>query len=189
MTDKKNINEFEKDSLILNESVDNVIIEASNNIIDIMLSLYDVSKLKECIVIEIIRELDNNTFFSYNVELTEEQKKTLHASPSAIVQRSLDSYKAKLIKTKEAEEEYIINLQNQLKLMIEKSVVAVGEAINRGAVVPSKVAKCDITNDEKKKIELHYNNDVRLTVPTNGFFVSSNCIEVLKNSVNFFKKI
>lgn len=178
---------YEQSSILLEKVVNERVNIAVNDIIDFMLSLDDKIRIYDNLVEEITLELEKSSFMVDNFELSEPQKKSLRNGSTEIVRRAYDKFRVKIIKS-DRERTHIEHLEEKLKQIIEESVVAVGNEVNRGAVVPSAVAKCDISNPEKKKIELHYSNNTRITVPTNGFFVSSNCIQILRDSVIFLKR-
>ena len=173
---------LKENETLLNKVINQMVEKATNQIIAFVVDLDSKKSVSENVANEIIVELANQTFMTSQLELTEKQKEVLQRSTGGIITRAYDRYDA-TIKKDERYKIIVDLIISNLKAIIVESILSVGEEVNRGSAIPGYVAKADISNPDKKKLEIHYSGDAKITVPTNGLFISSNCVEVLKDSV------
>jgi len=98
---------------------------------------------------------------------------------------------------KEVRSKYIANLEKDRRTkahvtivedalirMIEESFAQVGREINRGAIISSVAVSADTKNKDFNKIELNsLKHAGDITIPTRGVFMATNCIDIMKGSV------
>jgi hypothetical protein len=63
---------------------------------------------------------------------------------------------------------------------------AIGAEINRGALLAMTAVKVNATNDERDEVVMWKSKTTGdITCPTRGVFVSTNCVEKIKEQINF----
>jgi len=68
----------------------------------------------------------------------------------------------------------------------EKTMSAIGQSINRGAVLAMQAVQAKATNDDYDEILMRKTKHAGdITIPTRGVFISTNCVEAIKESINF----
>ena len=62
---------------------------------------------------------------------------------------------------------------------------AIGQEFNRGAIINAIAVAADTKSNDSNKIELrHSKSSGDITIPTRGIFLSTNCVEAIKNSID-----
>jgi len=68
----------------------------------------------------------------------------------------------------------------------EKTMSAIGQSINRGAVLAMQAVQAKATNDDYDEILMRKTKHAGdITIPTRGVFISTNAVEKIKDSINF----
>lgn len=128
-------------------------------------------------------ELANESFMSLDLELSDKQKNVLKNAVQRIVDNAVNTYKGG-IKTDERTKDTIEIVETKLKGIAEKVLRDIGQEINRGCIINSVAVKADAKSEKYNTIELHHSKGSGdVTVPTKGIFISSNCVELICNSV------
>jgi len=123
------------------------------------------------------------SFMETDLELTEKQKETLSSGMSRLVSTAVRKYKEGL-KKDERTKAIVDRVEKSTRAVIERTLSQIGAEINRGAVINSTAVSADAKNEDYNKMELRYSKSAGdITVPTKGVFISTNCIEVIKNSI------
>lgn len=159
----------------------NVAQDCVNNIFSEIFKLDHYSDLAHDISASISAELKNRTFFTDDLELTQKQKDVLDA---VIVRLVIDCKNRYIEKINEDERTTKIAqaLVQNCRKIIDLSFSAVAHEINRGAIISGQAISASAASEKYNKMEFRYLCG-ELTVPTSGVFISTNCIDIIKNSV------
>ena len=137
----------------------------------------------------VAKELKNSSFMTVNLELTESQKNKLLDVFQTIAQQQKDVYIAKREEDKRQKALYEA-VVSCLRNIIEQVLAGIGAEINRGAIINAIAVAADTKNADHNKIELNHSKDSGdITIPTRGVFISTNCIEIIKDSIDIKKVI
>lgn len=72
-----------------------------------------------------------------------------------------------------------------LKDMLEQLLAEIGQEFNRGAVINAVAVAADTKSNDSNKIELRSSKRAGdITIPTQGIFISTNCIEAMRKSID-----
>ena len=155
--------------------------ECVNNIFSEVMKFDHYSDLAHDIAASIAVELKNRTFFTDDLELTQKQKDVLDA---VIVRLVVDCKNRYLEKINEDERTIKIAqaLVQNCRKIIDLSFSSVAHEINRGAIISGQAISASAASEKYTKIEFRYYRG-EVTVPTSGVFISTNCIDIIKNSV------
>lgn len=93
------------------------------------------------------------------------------------------TYKAQ-VQTDERAGEVFVIVRAAMLGIIERVLSGIGAEINRGAVINAVAVSADSKSKDFNKIELQYPKDAGdITIPTKGVFISTNCVETIRDSV------
>ena len=166
-------------SIKIDETARTVTQEILENVID-----YDpFSDLCADVTAAIISDMENESFMTQDLRLTDNQKELLREHIDTHVTQAKKVYKGKLETDKRTKElsEYT---KNALKGMLERLLSAIGQEFNRGAIINAIAVSADSKSPDFNKIELrHSKTSGDITIPTRGVFMSTNCIEALQKSI------
>lgn len=173
--------------IIQNETIANVVREdvqeVTQEIFDEVIGLNYFRDIADDISNAAIGELANQSFMTINLELTEKQKEVLTGAMRNIVETVVKTYVGN-IKNDDRTKEVVDIVQNNIRKIIEQTLCDIGQEINRGCVINSSAVKADAKNENYNTIELRHSKlSGDITVPTKGIFVSSNCVDLILNSV------
>ena len=153
--------------------------EATQEIFDTVIKWDNYSEIANDISAAISAALKDKEFFD-NLQLTQKQKDLLDADMQKLVLGVVSRYREKVKedeRTKKIAQSVVINCRK----IIDASFEAVAKEINRGSVINGRAVSANSANEKYNKLEFRYvAGDV--CVPTNGIFISTNCIDVIKNS-------
>lgn len=128
-------------------------------------------------------ELQNASFMSVDLELSDKQKDVMKMAVGRLVENAVNIYIGG-IKNDKRTKETIEVVEGELKKIAEIVLRDIGQEINRGCIINSVAVKADAKSDKYNTIELHHSKGSGdVTVPTKGIFVSSNCVDLIINSV------
>ena len=128
-------------------------------------------------------ELQNASFMTVDLELSDKQKEVMKGAINRLVENAVNTYIGG-IKNDKRTKETIEIVEGELKKIAEIVLRDIGQEINRGCIINSVAVKADAKSDKYNTIELHHSKDSGdVTVPTKGIFVSSNCVDLIINSV------
>ena len=163
--------------------VNTTVVENTQEILEDCVNWDSFSQVCEDVTAAIISDLDNGSFMSEDLRLTEKQKELLKKDISGIVDNAKNVYKGKLESDKRTKE-LVASIKSRLKDTLEKLLASIGREVNRGAVINAVAVSADTKNLDSNKIELrHSKHSGDITIPTRGVFLSTNCVEIIKNSI------
>jgi len=135
----------------------------------------------------IIAKCDNADFFSDKYALSEKQALLIKESVEQIFDAATNSVVLE-VKDYEARREDFIGkcVIEELMKVPEETMAAIGEAINRGALLAMTALCANAKNEDFDEIIMRKSKQTgNITIPTRGVFISTNCIERIKEAVNF----
>lgn len=172
-------------TVIQNESITNVkndvAQECVNKIFEEIFKLDHYSDIAHDIAASISVELKNRTFFTDDLELTQKQKDVLDAVIVRLVADCKNRYIEK-INEDERTTKIAQSLVQNCRKIIDLSFSAVAHEVNRGAIISGQAISASAASEKYNRIEFRYLCG-EVTVPTSGIFISTNCIDIIKNSV------
>ena len=128
-------------------------------------------------------ELEEKSFMTTDLALTEKQKDVLKAAVGKLVMQEVLAYKNDL-KVDERTEKIVKIVEKCIGKIPEKMLSGIAEEINRGAIINSTAVSADSKNEDYNKMELRYSKAAGdITIPTKGVFISTNCIDIIKQSM------
>lgn len=155
--------------------------ECVNNIFSEVMNFDHYSDLAHDIAASIAVELKNRTFFTDDLELTQKQKDVLDAVIVRLVVDCKNRYLEKINEDERTTKIAQALVQNCRKI-IDLSFSSVANEINRGAIISGQAISASAASEKYNRIEFRYLYG-EVTVPTSGVFISTNCIDIIKNSV------
>jgi len=165
----------------VNNVKNNVALEQTHDIFQEVINMDHYTDIAKDVAASISAELKNKTFFTDDLELTQKQKDCLE---SVIVKLVLDCKNRYIEKLDDDERTIKIaqNVVNHCRKLIDLAFSAVSQEVNRGAIINGQAISASAANDKFNKMEFRYlSGDV--TVPTNGVFISTNCLDIIENSI------
>lgn len=173
--------------IIQNDTIDRVLREdvqkVAQETFEQIIKLNYFSHIAEDIAEAFIGELVNQSFMTEQLELSEKQKDVLKSATENIVNQAVNNYKGK-IKTDQRTKDIVSIVESNMRNIVEKALCDIGQEINRGCIINSHAVKADAKSDKYNVIELHHSkNSGDITVPTKGIFISTNCVDMIINSV------
>ena len=128
-------------------------------------------------------ELTNASFMTVDLELSDKQVEVMKNNVRRIVDGAVNTYIGGIKKSERTK--YTIEIvEGELKKTVEIVLRDIGQEINRGCIINSVAVKADAKSDKYNTIELHHSKGSGdITVPTKGIFVSSNCVDLILNSM------
>lgn len=178
---------MDKKVIINNDVVNGVILKdvqtTVQKIFENIINLNYFGAIADDITKNLDGELTNASFMTINLELSEEQKNALRNCVGNVVKHSVDTYVGGIEKDHRTKD-VVFEIETSIKRIIEKVLCDIGQEINRGCIINSCAVKADAKNDNYNTIELRHSKESGdITVPTKGIFVSSNCVDLIVNSV------
>ena len=166
------------------EKVKNEVVEnATQTIFEDLMKLENLTNLSEIIIEDIVIEFRNLSFMTEQLELSDNQKEKFLGFIKVIVQRAKNRYLSK-IKENERTKETAGIIQNNLVMILEELLSGLGQEVNRGALINCVAVAADTKSEKFNKIELQttkFAGDI--TIPTKCLLVSTNCYDIIKNSI------
>ena len=148
-----------------------------------MLGLDSWTPIATAISNRLADELAEKSFMTTDLELTEKQKEALREGMGRIVFEVVRTYKAQVSTDERAGEVFDI-VRAAMRGIIERVLSGIGAEINRGAVINAVAVSADSKSKDFNKIELQYPKDAGdITIPTKGVFISTNCVETIRDAV------
>jgi hypothetical protein len=166
-------------AIIKNEVVQN----ATLTIFEEISNLESMTILSEIISEEIAIEFMHQSFMTQQLELTDLQKEKLLNFLKVVVEKSKSRYLAQINIDKRTERVCDI-VQLNLVGILEEMLSGLAQEVNRGALINCVAVAADTKNDKFNKIELQaYKTAGDITIPTRCLLVSTNCLDIIKNSI------
>mgnify|MGYP004650251409 CR=1 FL=1 len=152
-------------------------------ICDKVLNLKDFDVFCEILTNNIDLDLKQKSFMTINLDLTKAQKEELEQNLYNMILSSKKEY-LKGINENEETKEKIKIIKDNLMQFCDILLGAVAKEINRGVAISCTAVGADTKNKDYNKIELNYGKyGYDITIPSNGVFISTNCIEAIRYSV------
>jgi len=169
----------------LTELVKNQVVELSTqNIFEAMMSLENIDNLSELIATNISVELMHASFMTEQLELTEKQKEKILSFVKVISERSKNQYLTN-IKTDKKTEKVVALVTGHLQAIIDEMLSSLAADVNRGALINCWAVAADTKSEKYNKIELNAMKSAGdITIPTKCLLVSTNCLEIIKQSIH-----
>ena len=164
----------------VNETAQAVTQQILENVVD-----YDpMSDFCADVTAAIISDMENASFMVEDLSLTEKQKDLLREHINTHITTAKKIYKGKLETDKRTKALYEVT-KLALKDMLERLLAEIGQEFNRGAVINAIAVAADTKNPDSNKIELRSSKKAGdITIPTQGIFISTNCIEAMSKSID-----
>jgi hypothetical protein len=162
--------------------IDKQIVETVRKIFDSVIELNPLQDIFEDLANRLIEDLAANSLLEYNLELTDDQKIQLRKAVKNKGKETVETYQANL----QADErtKLVYGLVREKTTEIADSLLSsIGKEINRGTIINCRAVQANSKNDKYDEILLRkskYSGDI--TVPTDCVLLSSNCVEIFKNS-------
>lgn len=164
--------------------IDETVKENTQEILEAVIEWDSFSDLCEDIAAAIVSDMENNSFMSQDLSLTEKQKELLRQNINGIVSTCEKVYKGKL-ETDKRTKQLTELVKTRSKNTLERLLSAIGREFNRGAIINAIAVAADTKSPDTNKIELrHSKSSGDITIPTRGIFLSTNCVEAIQNSID-----
>lgn len=168
---------------IVTNKIDEVAYNSTQEVLEAVVNWDPFKDVCDDIVAAIISDMENASFMTQDLNLTEKQRELLKTNIDTIVTNAQKVYKGKLESDKRSKDLHEFVKKN-LKAMLERLLAAIAREINRGAIINAVAVAADTKALDTNKIELrHSKNSGDITIPTNGVFISTNCVEVISKSI------
>ena len=163
--------------------IDKTVAEQTQTVFEKVISLNQWDAVATAITNRLADELKERSFMTTDLELTEKQKDALGNGLSVIVSEVVKNYKAQVSNDERTVATYLI-VKGAMRSIIERVLSGIGEEINRGAVINAIAVSADSKGKDFNKVELQYSKDAGdITIPTKGVFISTNCVETIRDSI------
>lgn len=164
--------------------IDETVKENTQEILEAVIGWDSFSDICEDIAAAIVSDMENNSFMSQDLSLTEKQKELLRQNINGIVANCEKVYKGKL-ETDKRTKELTELVKTRSKNSLERLLSAIGQEFNRGAIINAIAVAADTKSPDSNKIELrHSKSSGDITIPTRGIFLSTNCVEAIQRSID-----
>lgn len=168
---------------IVESVVDNNVKETAQDIFNAVIELDSFGNIAKDIAKSMIAELAKESFMTVDLELTDKQKEVLTKATTTLVTNCVNAYVSN-IKKDERTKAIVAIVEEKTKAILERTLHDIGQEVNRGCIINSVAVKADAKNDNYNSIELrHGKRSGDITVPTKGIFISTNCVELIQNSI------
>jgi len=138
----------------------------------------------------LIAEMESKDFFHEKYSLSERQAGLIKERIQALMANAANSVVLDIKDYEKNREEYIgrVVIEELLKIP-EETMGAIGESINRGALLAMTAFVANAKNEDFDEITMRKSKSTGdITIPTKGIFISTNCIERIKGEIDFLKK-
>jgi len=135
----------------------------------------------------IVDGMNKSDFFDEKYSLTERQANYIREKIEEAVFQGARSAVAKINDFDKKHGDFVGGVViRELMKIPEKTMQAVGKSINRGALLAMTAMQAKATNEDRDEIVMWKSKDTGdITIPTRGVFISTNCIERIKEDINF----
>lgn len=184
MKSKTNISNAEPtvSNNIVDATINKVAKEATQRVFESVVRLEHLYQIAEDITALLTAELKNQSFMTVQLELTEAQREKLQDFVARATTTAKDRYVGNL-KNDERTKDTIRIVEEQMSDVVEEALSAIGQEINRGAIISSTAVSANAKKEDFNSIELNYSKLAGdITIPTKGIFISTNCVQVIQDS-------
>ena len=162
--------------------IDGRIVDTVHDIFSSVIKLNALQNIFEDLGSKLVVDLKENSFMDINLELTEEQKQRLLSVIKAKGNEAVQEYLTKLNSDAHAKEVYRI-VREKTTSIVDSMLSAIGQEINRGAVINARAVQANSKNEKYDEILLRKTKaSGDITVPTSVIVISTNCVDVIKAS-------
>lgn len=145
--------------------------------------LENIQNFVENLTKNIAEDFRNKSYMTVNLELTQAQKDELRDNLVNLANLTQEQYLIDL-KTDQRTKETIKIVQDNLTDLVDEVLSSIAKEINRGCIISGTVVSADTKNSAYDKLELNYpKKGYDVTLPTQGVFISTNCIQEIKNAL------
>lgn len=168
---------------VVNGVVDSNVQQTTYDIFEKVIGLDKYNHIADDITKNMLTELQNQSFMTVDLELSDKQKEVLTGAVREMVSKCVKNY-VNGIKNDERTKEIIGIIEEDIRSIVERTLHDIGQEVNRGCIINSVAVKADAKNENYNTIELrHGKRSGDITVPTKGIFISTNCVELIQNSI------
>lgn len=184
MKKKQEVNETARiQNVELLDTINGVVQNCTRQVFERVINLDNLKNITTDFANMMINELKAKSFMTLDLELSDTQREFMLKELPILMNGTATSYQNKMNK-EERTKEVIAIIEDELKKIIEETLRNIAKEINRGAIINSVAVSADTKNDKYNKIELnHSKHSGDVTIPTKGVFISTNCIDVILNSI------
>ncbi|MBE6457595.1 MAG: hypothetical protein E7011_02190 [Alphaproteobacteria bacterium] len=164
--------------------------DATTNVFDRLIKWLPLREVAEQAAANLIARMDTADFFTEKYALTEKQKEYIRQNIASIMREAGDQVVAKHTEWDKENKEFIGNtiVEEMIKIP-EQTMAALGRVANRGAVLAMTAIKANAGSDKADEITMRKSKETGdITIPTRGVFISTNCIESIKEQINIINK-
>lgn len=145
--------------------------------------LENIQNFVENLTKNIAEDFRNKSYMTVNLELTQAQKDELRDNLVNLATLTQEQYLIDL-KTDQRTKDTIKIIQDNLTDLVDEVLSSIAKEINRGCIISGTVVSADTKNSSYNKLELNYpKKGYDVTLPTQGVFLSTNCIQEIKNAL------
>lgn len=165
------------------ETVKDVVVETTMKQMFRKLVLIDnIENLTEDIIERVVKDLRDKSFMTVNLELTDEQIEKMMESFPMVVRNAKEDYIKDMNKDSRLDD-IVKSVKKKMKGLINYTLASISAEINRGALINATAVSAS-AKGKTNKIELSYEKDAGdITVPTDGLFISTNCVSSVIDSI------
>ena len=161
-----------------------IVSDATQKIFNEITNLENLRNLSDNIAVELTEDLMHGSFMSEQLELTEEQKERLTPAITSLVEKAKNNYLAK-IKKSERTKDIALIIKDNLTAILDEMLSNLASEVNRGALINCIAVAADTKNKDYNKIELNALKSAGdITIPTRCLLVSTNCLDIIKFSID-----
>ena len=158
----------------------------ADTVFDIFEAVTKLNALQDCfedLANRLIADLAANSFMEFNLELKEEQKEQLRKAVKTKGNETVRDYLAKVNSDNRTKEVYGI-VREKATAIIDTALSAIGREINRGAIINAVAVQANAKSEDYDEILLRKTKTSGdITIPTNCLLLSTNCVAVVKASI------
>jgi hypothetical protein len=162
--------------------IDEQIVNTVNEIFEAVAEQNPLNDIFEDLANRIIENLRANSFMDQDFELREEQKEVLRNNVKNLGHETVENYLANLNKDVRTKLTYGL-VREKTTRIVDALLSAIGQEINRGAVINARAVQANSKNEKYDEILLRKTKSSGdITVPTSVIVISTNCVDVIKQS-------
>ena len=162
--------------------IDGNIVDTVYGILETVTKLNPLDSIFEDLGNRFINDLKANDFFDIKLELTKDQQEHLIKIVKQQGHETVRNYLSSLDTDERTKEIYGI-VREKTTAIADAVLSSIGQEINRGAIINCYAVQANSKNKDHDEILLRKSKSSGdVTIPTNGIFLSSNCVELIKAS-------
>jgi|GEM_PF-793495 len=167
---------------LIQPAIDNRIMKTVHEIFESVIALNPLDDLFKDLSERLIDDLKANSLLEFNLELTADQKEQLQKAVKAKGHETVRNYEANLTTDKRTKTAYGL-VREKTTEIVDAVLSAIGQEINRGAVINARAVQANSKNEKYDEILLRKTKSSGdITVPTSVIVLSTNCVDVIKAS-------